>query len=364
MNKNFEMLDFWTEQGMLRKVISPCERFVLYNYNDACTFSKTWNEYTLNARGTIYNIETGEIVAKAFPKFFNIEELPSEKQKEILNLKSEDFHVTEKVDGSLGILAYYDDKWQLSTRGSFTSDQAIKGLEILKKYDSSKLLKNTTYLVEIIYPENKIIVNYGNEEKLVLIAAYVTNTGAEIPHIHLTEPFPLCKTYRFKCVDDIINAQINLPWTEEGFVVRFGNNERVKFKSREYMKIAKIKANMSPLTFWEKMREGDSIFSEWFHSLPEELRPDANSIYNSLAECFTRVEVEVYQTKSRVFNELFNGHPENTKENKKKLGLFLKDNPQPYGNSLFSIMDGNFEPVRDLIYKEIKPTGNLIKEFE
>jgi RNA ligase len=43
------------------------------------------------------------------------------------------------MDGSLGILFNYKGEWVLATRGSFTSDQSVKGTELLQKYDYNRL---------------------------------------------------------------------------------------------------------------------------------------------------------------------------------------------------------------------------------
>ncbi len=80
-------------------------------------------------------------------------------------LKSSNFDVYEKMDGSLGILYWIDDKPFLATRGAFESEQAIKGTELLRKHQNlNKLNRNYTYLFEIIYPSNRIVVDYGAEE--------------------------------------------------------------------------------------------------------------------------------------------------------------------------------------------------------
>ena len=139
---NFEELDLLTNRGLLRKVTSSCGNLVLYNYTDQCTFERLWNEHTINSRGTVYEVSTGKLVARAFPKFFNFSELSENKQKEILNSKY--FNTYEKLDGSLGIIYFYDGEWRVNTRGSFSSDQAIKGKELLDKLDTSQLFKELT----------------------------------------------------------------------------------------------------------------------------------------------------------------------------------------------------------------------------
>ena len=80
----FEELEKRVEKGYLRKVVSPCGKLVLFNYTDKCIFDKAWDEYTLYSRGTVYEIETGNIVAHAFNKFFNYSEHTPEMQQKLL----------------------------------------------------------------------------------------------------------------------------------------------------------------------------------------------------------------------------------------------------------------------------------------
>lgn len=172
------------EQGYLRK--SEKENLVLYGYTNKCTYDRHWNEYTKVARGLILDKNTGEVVAKPFEKFFNLNE------HETTFLKNLPIHlpyeVLEKVDGSLGIIFNHNGYWDVATRGSFYSDQAIKAYELLNNYDLTLIPKEYTLLVEIVYPENKIIVNYGKEEKLVGLFLKSTNL---IKHKSAMFPFLL-----------------------------------------------------------------------------------------------------------------------------------------------------------------------------
>jgi RNA ligase len=96
--------------------------------------------------------DKGNIVARPFKKFFNMEEGK--------HTPTSDFEVYDKMDGSLGIFFYYEGGWVMATRGSFTSDQAVKGYEMMFKYDFANLHKDYTYLFEIIYDQNRIVVKY------------------------------------------------------------------------------------------------------------------------------------------------------------------------------------------------------------
>ena len=348
----------YIKDGYIRKVISPCEKMVTYNYTDKTTFNKKWDEITINARGTIYEISSGEVIAKSFCKFYNFSELDDETKTKYLN--QENFDVYEKMDGSLGIVYFYDGKWRVNTRGSFTSDQAVKATEMLEKYDMDSIPTNITLLAEIIYPENRIIVNYGDEEKLTLLAMYNLDMKKEVPQNLLTKysPFPVAEKYTFKSVKDIITKQSELSKMEEGFVVRFSDGYRIKFKSVEYIKIAKIISNMTPLQFWRNMENG-KVNSEILEEIPEELREESDNIKNSLEREYTKVLDEIKKDFLFIKRKLGTLSPD-IEEDRKTLGLYLKqdDLQLKYSGAMFSVfLDGD---VDKYIMKQIKPQGNQL----
>lgn len=344
----------YVEKGLLREVISPCKRLVLYNYTDHCTYEKAWDEVTLNARGTVYEIATGKVIARAFPKFFNYGELSEDKKKEVL--ESQDFEVYEKMDGSLGIVYFYDGEWRVNTRGSFTSDQAVKGKEMLDNLVTKKLPKNETYLVEIIYPENKIIVDYGKQETLTLLAVY-DQEGNEIKLKYYDflafeqRGFTTPLIHKFNTIQELMNHLKTLDHTEEGYVVRLKDGYRVKFKSEEYLALARIMSNMSPLTFWSKMENG-KIDRQFLEQLPEEFREECDKIADKLeAQHFT---------KKTLYNSQFLGLDIEGKERKEV--AFLCKKYQLNLPVMFALLDGKEETVDKIIMKEIKPVGNILKE--
>ena len=137
-----QKLNKYYEDGLLYKQIHPTLPLTIWNYTEKVQYESLWDEITLMCRGLVTD-EEGNIVARPFKKFFNIEEnkyIPTSK-----------FDVYEKMDGSLGILFNYKGEWIFASRGSFTSDQAIKGAELLRKYPISLLDSKNTYLFEIIY---------------------------------------------------------------------------------------------------------------------------------------------------------------------------------------------------------------------
>lgn len=352
-------LDRLSEQGLLRRVVSCCGRLVLYNYTDKCTFDKKWNKYTLNARGTVYELSTGKIVARAFPKFFNFSELPVSKSRNLI--KKTDFSTYEKIDGSLGVIYFYDDDWYINTRGSFTSDQAVEGAMMLGKCYCGFLYTDTTYLAEIVYPENKIIVNYGVERKLVLLGAYHTKSGKEIDYhilLKIAEKtgMEIAKKHDFKSIDRLIEKQEKLPSTEEGFVVRFSNGERVKFKSLEYLKVARLLSYLTPLHLWEHMKDG-VVDREILEKLPEEFRPEIDGVVVGLQQEYSKVKEEVMEESTRIIKET------SFSDNQKKaIGLQVDD--LKHGPCIFSILDNKLDKIDYYIMKKIRPKGNNLIIYE
>ena len=359
-NKEYlKNLDKLVEDGYLRKVISPCKKLVLYNYTDHCTYEKKWNKYTLNARGTVYEIETGKVIARAFPKFFNFGELAKSKQRNIL--KKTDFEVFEKMDGSLGIVYFYDGKWRVNTRGSFTSDQAIKATEMLSKYNMDKVAKDYTLMCEIIYPENRIIVDYKDTEELVLLAAYDLEWGgADQPteilnYISEGTGIRLANSYKFNNIDEIIDTQHKLDKMEEGFVVKFSDGYRCKFKSKEYLKIARIISNMTPLNFWRNMENG-IVKQDILEQIPEEFRTQSDDIKNTLESAYKKVAKEIEEDYKYSIQSI--GGLVDLNDDRKKLGIFLQKhgNKIRHQSAMFSKLLN--KDIDKYIIKMIRPSDN------
>lgn len=355
---DFQILDKLSEEGFLRKVISPCGRLMLYNYTDYCIYERKWNKHTLNSRGTVYEISTGKTVAQAFPKFFNFSELAVSRQRNLL--KQTSFEVYEKMDGSLGIIYFYDGKWRVNTRGSFTSDQAIKATQMLEKYDTAQLEQNFTYLAEIIYPENRIIVDYGSQEKLALLAIF-DKDGDEISIdlMRLRIPFEIAPRYHdFKSLQQVVDEQARLDKMEEGFVVRFKDGTRAKFKGLEYLKIARLLSELTPLNFWKAMKDG-VVQSEIIAEIPEEFRPDADKIKNDLEISYFKTKLEILEEYRYAIQSI--GGLYDLDEDRKRLGIFLQANGKElkHSGAMFPMLLKS--GLDKYIMKVIRPVGNQIQ---
>lgn len=342
----------------------PTKDLWILNYSKTCTYAGEWDEVTLAARGLVVD-KDAKIVARPFIKFFNKEEL---EQREVLinnplidKIPSDlPFEAFEKMDGSLGILFYYDDEWIFASRGSFRSAQAFEGTEMFKEccltdpYVPENLFKDHTYVFEIIYPANRIVVNYGSDEKLVLLGAIRTEDGEEMSYEELSlryyKSFALPKVYDINDFNKLRENPLN---NHEGFVVRFSNGVRVKVKFEEYCRLHSIVTNVSNKTIWEHLKDGSS-FEELLDRVPDEIFSNIEKVIKELEYNFNMVELECLREYVKIVHEIDGldmNFMDRTFEYKKLFALrALKFK---YSGILFNIYDG--KDYSQTIWKIVKP---------
>lgn len=275
-----EVLEKYYNDGLVYKQVHPTLPLTIWNYAEKVQYEGQWDEVTLQTRGLVTD-DKGNVIARPFTKFFNMEEGRYTPTSE--------FDVYSKMDGSLGILFNYEGEWVLATRGSFTSDQAVKGFELLQKYDYQKLHKGYTYLFEIIYPENRIVVQYPYED-LVLLGVIETKTDYEV-NIHegnndlrirnLINNIGFRVVQKYDGVSDYKVLKEMIKDDEEGFVVRFTNGSRMKVKGVEYLRLHKIMTNVSTTSIWEMLSTGQDI-TELLKDVPDEFFDKIKSYVKTL----------------------------------------------------------------------------------
>ena len=336
MSSFLQQLENYYENGLLHKQTHPTLDLTIWNYSPRVQYDRLWDDITTQCRGLVTN-SNGDIVARPFKKFFNYEEHKPE------DIPNEDYIVYEKMDGSLGILFNYQDSWILATRGSFTSPQAIKGKEILNKHDISTIRKDNTYLFEIIYPENRIVVDYGNEEKLVVLGAIHTETGDEIPDSSLYWlkdcGFEIVTTYKtWGETYDLLKDEISKD--KEGYVIRFKNGFRMKIKGDEYKRLHRILTNISNRDIWEYVKN-EKPLDEILDKVPDEF-------YDWVKETESNLKTQFNDIKTNIeleFKELVD---------KKEFANKVKDNP--LRSFLFKRLDSYSSQLDKMIWDSIYPT--------
>lgn len=242
---------------------SKTGKLSIYNYTKECQHSDTWNDTTKMCRGLILD-ENNNVIARPFEKFFNDFEL----EHLGLTIPNEPFDVYVKLDGSLGILYKDDGEYSIATRGSFESDQAIEGTKILKeKYSHIKFDDNITYIFEIIYPENRIVVDYNGMRDLILLAMIDTKTGKDVPLEDIGIPI----VEKYDGIKDFNTLKNLNESNKEGFVVKFQSGFRMKLKFENYFMLHRIVTNLNKKTILEVL-ESNKDFDSFLIDIPEEYK--------------------------------------------------------------------------------------------
>lgn len=227
-------LQWLLQNDYLRREKHPLTNLYIYNYTDKCKAEGYWNETTLWSRGLILDAGNN-IVARPFKKFFEYEQLNDIYKHEL----SQNFTIYDKLDGSLGIMYWHNGLPFISTRGSFVSSQAYHATQILYgKYSNliHLLEENITYLFEIIYPQDKHIVNYGDIDDIFLIGAYDKEKEIDIRQVLDKIPFRTAARFENKSLSRILKEDFI---GKEGYVLLFEDGKRVKIKYPSYKKLFK-----------------------------------------------------------------------------------------------------------------------------
>ena len=346
MKYNLDILYDYIGKGLVVKQDHPTLPLSVYNYSRTCQYDGAWDDITLNMRGTILDNE-GNVVAKAFPKFFNYEELLWP-----VRIPNEPFTVTDKMDGSLGIAFHYNGEWHLASKGSFTSEQAIKGKELLDKCNTEfGMMPGYTYLFEIIYPENRIVVDYGGVEKLVVIGVYNNETGKECKFdLMESEGFEIVK--RYDGITDYKALKKMIKPNQEGYVIRFESGFRMKIKGEEYVRLHRILTGFSSKDIWELLMNGEDM-EPFLERVPDEFDKWVRSQISSFQYGLYRIREECGKIHDYFRYGKYNDvDPEPTK---KDFALHLErcgTNPG-YRSVCFVMWDG--KPYEHIIWRLMKP---------
>lgn len=281
---------------------------VVMTYSRSTQFKGHWVEdTTLLARGLVLQFRDGAEVdtlveaikdhdadtvetvlrdavvkARAMRKFFTVELSNSDWGR--IQLRDDDEDVTvnndyeidyespvivsDKLDGALGICTVIDDDVIIATKGSFNGLEAGIGTRVLHSKHDADAFRETitteyagfTPLFEIITPEHKHIVDYGDMEDIVFLGLVHNATGHWVPAglldedmftkgrdtARLTNGFTVPEVYTARNLGEALHmAQ---PDNHEGIVITLlnghdgnGLQDMFKLKYADYYKIRYVR---------------------------------------------------------------------------------------------------------------------------
>lgn len=352
-----ELLVEMIEQGYIRSQSHPTLPLDILNYTAKAQYDNVWNPATLQCRGLIVDRTTLKVVARPFPKFFNLSQVDPE------TIPRCAYEVWEKMDGSLGILYPTDEAagiFAIATRGSFTSDQAVRATKIwLEHYQHTGNIRpvpgRSTMLFEIIYPENRIVVDYGDTTDITLIDVLDNDTGASI--MESFRPLwhgPVAKVYQF------VGGPFASMWrplppksNAEGVVIKFADGTRLKVKHDEYIELHRILTNVSSRTIWEYLREGVGIQNLIEHT-PDEFHGWVAITVDKILAAYRLEFTLARQAYLELLDEMDKHHRDKfSKEDRKEFARRAMSQLDVDSSLLFNLLDN--KDITDKIWDKVRP---------
>ena len=313
----------------------------IYNYTERATYERAWTDVTRQCRGLIAD-ETGRVVARPFAKFFNYGEHP----EGTLDLAAP-AEVTDKLDGSLGIMYLSPGGWMIATRGSFTSAQAAHGTMVLRDlYRGFEPPDGMTVLFEIIAPWNRIVVDYGGMDDLILLGAVDIATGESVgPDWVSGWDGPVAETFPARSLAEALELPPRR--NAEGVVVRMTDSDvRIKLKQDDYVALHRLVTGMNARVVWERIGDGETL-DQLCEGLPEEFWPWVREVGTELVAAKNRIIDESTAEHDRILASLPGGWV--------RRDYALEAGRSPLRPWLFLLLDGKDPSAK--IWRTLKPSG-------
>lgn len=226
---------------------------ILLKYNQLSSPTMFTNQEVQECRGLILEKDTLRVLSLAFYKFFNNGESNAHK------IDWESAKILEKLDGSLIQLYEYNGTWYPATTGMISGEGEVNNRvktsfsqlfwEIAGKigFDVTKLNKNNVYVFELCSPYN-IVVKPHKESSITLLTVRnrvtleeFTRDGAEIVAAMLNVPIVKEFDINTDNVGFLLRTFVDMPWSEEGYVVVDKNFNRIKIKNPAYLAVHHLK---------------------------------------------------------------------------------------------------------------------------
>lgn len=316
----------------------------IYNYTNKAQYTDKWTNAERVCRGLIVT-QWGEVIARGMPKFFNYgsphgpEFLPTD-----IGL------LTKKEDGSLGIGWAYAGEVGIATRGSFHSDQAKKATSMMTDIQRGQILRRMdegrSMLFEIVYPDNRIVVEYGDREENIPIAVVDNASGA----------VGLYELNTVAAISTLLTKPI--PDNEEGYVVTVPSKGLFKLKGETYLNLHKLMFGLTERAVWEMLQS---------HNVEE--REQYVNQFPPITQQWVKRKMYYFRERHQAMVADVNFirqfmHDAIPGEGRKEQALWLKDNYPEYLGLVFSQLDGGDERLYREVWKKIKPAHKPYKAQE
>ena len=187
--------------------------------------------------------------------------------------------------------------------------------------------------------KNRIVVDYGDYEGLVLLGTF-DNNGKEYD-IDIWRQYGFDVVKKYDGIQDYKTLKSSISKEREGYVIKFRSGLRIKIKSEIYVYLHKILTGFSNAHIWEYLKDKKDI-TTLLDSVPDE--------FDSWVKNTVKDLVDKYENILKDYTEIFNELKSKNLDTKE-----FAENAKRYEHPsiLFSMLNG--KDVSPYIWKMIKP---------
>ena len=187
--------------------------------------------------------------------------------------------------------------------------------------------------------QNRIVVDYGDYEGLVLLGTF-DNNGKEYD-IDIWRQYGFDVVKKYDGIQDYKTLKSSISKEREGYVIKFRSGLRVKIKGEDYVHLHKLLTEFSNAHIWEYLKDKKDI-TTLLDSVPDE--------FDSWVKNAVKDLVDKYENILKDYTEIFNELKSKNLDTKE-----FAENAKRYEHPsiLFSMLNG--KDVSPFIWKLIKP---------
>lgn len=374
-------------EGWVKEQFHPTEPLAILNYTDKAQLASAnelwdhpyYGQSVRQCRGLIYRTDNGEVVATPWPKFFNHGQGGADEFK-----LDEPVIVTDKVDGSLGIF-YWEPvggRPAIATRGSFTSEQALHATDVLREQYTGWIPDpSDTVLFEIIYPDNRIVLDYGGLDDLVLLGAVDIEYGwISAPRDAARNnnwPGRVADTFAYRTLAEALEQMTRK--NAEGYVVlsdehAYGAAERrmVKLKQEDYKALHAAIFGLNQRSVYNALmvgkggknpeQYGDQTIETLLQVLPDEVHDWVKMQARQLTARVTEPAEQIRKEYNRIvesidWTQFENDDDPEGRAGRKHFASFVARDP--YAWAYWLLLDGKGEQIELKLWEKLEPDGRI-----
>jgi hypothetical protein len=310
-----------------------------------------------DCRGIILEKGTWNVMSLAFRKFFNSAETHAAK------IDWDTAHILNKEDGTM-IQVYWDwhkEVWFAATTGTAEGEGEVNNKygttfnelfwdTVISKYTFNTCLldKNHNYVFELTTPYNIVVTPHG-ESSAKLLAVRNRLTLKELSQFDLfmvseSLGIPLVKSYDLNVdnADELAKTLVGMPWSEEGYVVRDANDNRVKIKNPAYLAVHHLKGKTAEHNIMTIVKTNEiEEFASTFPGRKEELY----RLKDGYDELVSKLE--------SIWSELDEIRPSDaSSDERKRFAISLmettaKHDLKMFTGMYFGLVDGKVESIKE-----------------